>query len=76
MDYKIRASTGGVNGNAGIGNYQSIATYGFGNGNDYVQQPGSYPDNVGNPNLTWELNKPFNIGIDAGILKKQNQFYC
>jgi TonB-linked SusC/RagA family outer membrane protein len=70
---KIRSSYG-VNGNAGIGNYQSIATYGFGNGNNYVQQPGSYPDNVGNPNLTWELNKPFNIAIDAGVLKNRINF--
>jgi TonB-dependent starch-binding outer membrane protein SusC len=70
---KIRSSYG-VNGNAGIGNYQSIATYGFGNGNNYVQQPGSYPDNVGNSNLTWELNKPFNIAIDAGLLKNRINF--
>jgi len=70
---KIRSSYG-VNGNAEIGNYLSIATYGFGNGNNYVQQPGSYPDNVGNPNLTWELNKPFNVGIDAGILKNRINF--
>ncbi|HLX91763.1 MAG TPA: SusC/RagA family TonB-linked outer membrane protein [Puia sp.] len=70
---KLRSSYG-VNGNAGIGNYQAIATYGFGNGNNYVQQPGSYPDNVGNPNLTWELNKPFNIGLDAGILKNRINF--
>ncbi len=70
---KLRSSYG-VNGNAGIGNYQAIATYTFGNGNNYVQQPGSYPDNVGNPNLTWELNKPFNIGIDAGLLKNRITF--
>lgn len=65
---KLRTSYG-VNGNAAINNYQSQATYGF--GNNYNQAPGSIPNNVGNNNLTWELNKPFNIGIDAGFLNNR-----
>ncbi len=63
---KLRASYG-VNGNGGIGNYAWRATYGF--GFNYNQVPGSAPNNIGNANLTWELNKPFNVGIDASLLK-------
>lgn len=62
---KVRGSYG-VNGNANINNYEWRATYGF--GNNYNQNPGSAPDAVGNPNLTWELNKPFNMGFDASLL--------
>lgn len=66
---KLRASYG-VNGNATIGNYDWRATYAFG-GNNYNQQPGSGPNNVGNPDLTWELNKPFNVGMDIAALKNR-----
>ncbi len=65
---KLRSSYG-VNGNAGIGNYESPALYGF--GFNYNQLPGSAPTNVGDPNLTWELNKPFNIGLDFSVLKNR-----
>ena len=65
---KLRGSYG-VNGNAGIGNYDWLPLYGF--GNNYNQLPGSAPSNVGDSNLTWELNKPLNIGIDIGFLKNR-----
>jgi TonB-linked SusC/RagA family outer membrane protein len=65
---KLRTSYG-VNGNAGIGNYESPALYGF--GFNYNQAPGSAPTNVGDPNLTWELNKPFNVGVDFSVLKNR-----
>ncbi len=65
---KLRASYG-VNGNAGIGNYDAPALYGF--GYNYNQLPGSAPTNVGDPNLTWELNKPMNVGIDFSVLKSR-----
>ena len=61
---KLRASYG-VNGNAEIGNYTWKGTYIF-NAN-YNQQPGSAPNQVENPDLTWEINKPFNVGIDAVV---------
>ena len=65
---KLRASYG-VNGNAGIGNYDWLPLYGY--GNNYNQLPGSAPSNVGDSNLTWELNKPLNIGIDVSFLKNR-----
>ena len=66
--FKIRASYG-VNGNAGIGNYDALPLYGY--GANYNGQPGSIPSNVGDSSLTWELNKPLNIGLDISILKNR-----
>jgi len=65
---KLRASYG-VNGNAAIGNYDWRALYGY--GANYNQQPGSAPSVIGNADLTWELNKPMNIGIDVSVLKNR-----
>lgn len=67
---KLRASYG-VNGNANIGNYSWQPLYAF--GSDYNQLPGSGPANVGNRglNLTWEQNKPFDVGIELGLLKNR-----
>jgi TonB-linked SusC/RagA family outer membrane protein len=66
---KIRSSYGVNGSNTAIGNYDALPAYGY--GANYNQLPGSSPTNVGNPDLTWELNKPFNIGIDFGILKNR-----
>jgi TonB-linked SusC/RagA family outer membrane protein len=65
---KIRGSYG-VNGNADIGNYTWQGTYIF-NAN-YNQLPGSAPNNVDNPELTWEENKPLDIGIDITFFKSR-----
>ncbi|HYF30450.1 MAG TPA: TonB-dependent receptor [Chitinophagaceae bacterium] len=61
---KLRGSYG-VNGNAEIGNYTWKGSYAF--ASNYNQQPGSAPNTVDNPELTWEVNKPFNVGIDATV---------
>ena len=82
---KLRASYG-VNGNAEIGNYAWRTIYSF--GGTYNGLPASFPqtltptvltdlvynDNgtVGNADLTWEQNEPLDVGIEVGILKKQN----
>ena len=65
---KLRASYG-VNGNAGIGNYDWRSTYSF--IGTYNGLPASFPDNVGNPALTWEQNKPLDIGLEIGLLKNR-----
>lgn len=76
---KLRASYG-VNGNAAIGNYQWRSTYGYGSSvsvNGFTQNlnynslTGSAPNSPGNPDLTWELNKPLDIGLDAGFLNNR-----
>ncbi|MBY0480451.1 MAG: TonB-dependent receptor [Chitinophagaceae bacterium] len=68
---KLRASYGS-NGNAGIGNYDALPLYGY--GYNYNANPGSAPSQPGNINLTWETNKPIDVGIDFGILKNRVTF--
>lgn len=74
---KLRTSYGANGNSSGIGNYTSLATYGYGN-DPYITSPGSFhyneapgsgPNNLGNPNLTWEKNLPFDAGVDFGLLK-------
>jgi TonB-linked SusC/RagA family outer membrane protein len=65
---KLRGSYG-VNGNAGIGNYEWRSTYLF--SGTYNGFPVSSPSSVGNPSLTWEQNKPLDIGLEVGVLKNK-----
>jgi TonB-linked SusC/RagA family outer membrane protein len=76
---KLRASYG-VNGSAGIGNYDWRSIYSY--TGTYNGLPASFPknatntvtannDNVGNPDLTWEQNKPLDIGLEIGVLKNR-----
>lgn len=74
---KIRGSYG-VNGNAGIPNYEWLTLYSYGStvgagglNANYNQLPGSAPTNVGDSSLTWELNKPMNIGFDLSLVKSR-----
>jgi TonB-linked SusC/RagA family outer membrane protein len=62
---KLRSSYGTSGNTNGFGYYSSLATYGYGSA--YTGDPGSAPNNVGNPDLTWEKNKAFNIGLDFGL---------
>ena len=64
-DLKLRASYG-TNGNAGIGNYDHIPLFGFGEAYDGV--PGGAPSNIGNVDLTWESTNSFNVGLDFGLM--------
>ncbi|GAA4795232.1 TonB-dependent receptor [Olivibacter ginsenosidimutans] len=64
---KLRASYG-VNGNAGIGDYNWRPLYAYASAYTYLGQNGSAPIVVGNNNLTWEINKPLDIGFDATLL--------
>lgn len=65
---KLRASYG-VNGNASIGNYNWRSIFLF--NTTYNGAPGSYQSNIGNNNLTWEQNKPFDVGLEIGILENR-----
>lgn len=62
---KLRSSWG-LTGNAAIGNFPSQGLYSY--GQDYNGSPGGSPSQIGNPNLTWETQKNFNVGLDFGIL--------
>ncbi len=61
---KLRASYG-VNGNAGIGNYSWRPLYSY--TASYAGEVGSAPSSIGNENLTWEKNKPLDIGADVSF---------
>jgi TonB-linked SusC/RagA family outer membrane protein len=62
---KLRASYG-VTGNQGIDNYAYLQTYASAN---YGTDPGTAPNNFGNPNLKWESTKEFDLGFDWTMLQ-------
>lgn len=66
-DLRLRTSYG-VNGNQDLGNYVSMALY---SSSAYDNAPGLVFSNYGNNLLTWEKNKPFNVGLDFGVLKNR-----
>lgn len=66
-ELKLRASYGQT-GNAQIGNFASRAIYDF--GQPYNSQTGARPTNLGNPNLTWEVAKKANVGVDLNAFDR------
>jgi len=63
---KLRASYG-VNGNDRIGNYEHWGIYGP---TQYNGVGGMAPVQPANPDLTWETNTSYNIGLDFGFMKR------
>ena len=63
---KLRGSWG-VSGNSDItrNSYQSLLDFGA----TYNQKPAGLLSGYGNPNLTWEKNSTFDIGLDFGVLE-------
>ncbi len=70
---KLRGSYGESGNSSDFGFYSALPTYGAGYNPatglsyNYGPYPGTAFSNVGNPNLTWEKNKIFNIGLDFGL---------
>ncbi len=60
---KLRASYG-VNGNNAIGAYRAYGVYATTTYNGFV---GLAPSRPANPDLSWELNKTWNVGLDFGF---------
>ncbi len=60
---KLRASWG-VSGNADIGNFQSLGLYGAGS---YDATSTLTPNQIANPQLTWEKSAESDFGIDFGL---------
>lgn len=60
---KIRASYG-VNGNNNISPYRAYGLYGT---TQYNGITGMVPSSPANPNLSWEKNATYNIGVDFGL---------
>lgn len=68
---KVRASYG-LSGNNQIGNYNHIGLLGTSN---YVQGsnriPGLVPSSLTNNDLTWEISKQVNLGLDISLFKSR-----
>ncbi|MEJ4089534.1 TonB-dependent receptor [Galbibacter orientalis] len=64
---KLRSSYG-VNGNQEIANFASRGLYET--GEDYNGDPGYAYSQQSNPQLTWEKNKPFNVGMDFNLINR------
>ena len=60
---KLRASYG-VNGNNNIAAYRAYGVYSTVTYNNFV---GLAPSRPANPDLSWELNKTWNVGLDFGL---------
>lgn len=63
---KLRLSYG-VNGNDRIGNYEHWGIYGP---TQYNGVGGMVPTQPANPDLTWETNTSFNVGVDFGVMRR------
>lgn len=66
---KFRSSFG-ITGNASISNYGALGFYTYNNA--YDGDPGGSPSQLGNPNLTWETQENFNIGLDFALFNRIN----
>jgi len=62
-ELKLRGSFG-YTGNQGIGDFQFLGTWAS---VPYNGTTGVAPNNLGNPNLQWELTREMNLGIDISL---------
>ncbi|NJC25345.1 SusC/RagA family TonB-linked outer membrane protein [Neolewinella antarctica] len=67
---RLRTSYGQNGNQAGIDDFASRGLYNT--GNDYQGNPGTLLTQLENPTLSWEVNKPFNIGLDVGLFDRIN----
>lgn len=65
---KLRASYGVV-GNAEVGNFPQLGL--FTGSASYAGIGGQAPSQIGNPDLRWETNKQFDIGVDFGFFNNR-----
>ncbi|MFL9485652.1 SusC/RagA family TonB-linked outer membrane protein [Chitinophagaceae bacterium LWZ2-11] len=68
-ELKVRASLGWSGNQAGIGDYSSLGLWSA--GNNYLDQPGTAPTQLANPNLTWETTRQLDIGLEFSVLKNR-----
>ncbi|KAA2243868.1 TonB-dependent receptor [Chitinophaga agrisoli] len=66
-DLKFRANAGVTGNQNGIGNFASRGLWGA--GANYLDNPGTTPQQLANPELGWESTRQINLGIDLGLLK-------
>ncbi|HMH22544.1 MAG TPA: TonB-dependent receptor [Puia sp.] len=74
-DLKLRASYG-ITGNASLGDFQYLATYGAGANYpfDDLVNAGVSVTGIQNNNLKWEKTKQLNIGLDLAVLHNRLSF--
>jgi TonB-dependent starch-binding outer membrane protein SusC len=65
---KAKASFG-ITGNAEIGNFGYLATYGSAGG--YLGQSGLAAQRIANPDLRWEKNNQFDLGFEFGMFDEK-----
>ncbi|REL38356.1 TonB-dependent receptor [Rhodohalobacter sp. SW132] len=67
-ELKLRASYGEI-GNDRVGAYQHLQAFSF--GNNYVfgsrDAPGIYSNTMPNPDITWEVSRKFDLGLDLEL---------
>jgi TonB-linked SusC/RagA family outer membrane protein len=68
-DLKIRVSAGLSGNQNGIGPYAALGLWN--SGANYLEQPGTAPSQLANPDLTWETTRQVDGGIDFAILKNR-----
>lgn len=64
---KFRTSYG-LTGNAGIGNFQHLGLYGV---TPYNAEPGFFPSQIANDDLSWESTRQLDFGLDFGLFKNR-----
>jgi len=72
-DLKVRLSYG-VTGNQEIGSYQSLSQYAINSyslGTTPSRVVGVAPNNISNPNLSWESTASFDLGTDFGLFNNR-----
>jgi TonB-linked SusC/RagA family outer membrane protein len=70
-DLKLRASYG-MGGNQEIGSYNSLTQYGTNTyGLNGVRVVGISPNNIANPDLSWESTATFDGGLDLGLFQNR-----
>ena len=70
-DLKLRASYGTSGNDAGIGRYQSLGLWIADSSYQYGNSSGLGHESFSNPDLGWEKQKMFNIGLDFGFFKNR-----
>lgn len=65
---KLRASWGVV-GNMPDGYYNHLSLY---TASMYNEEPASFPDQLGNKDLSWEKNQTLNVGVDLSFFNRVN----
>ena len=71
-ELKLRAGYGQT-GNFDIGNFASrgLFSVGVANNANYLQQAGLVPNQIANPELTWEKSEEYNVGTDLGFFENR-----